>query len=487
MKVNLMYQEQDFVFNEKERQDDTLIKDLELDRILEVMSGKDLYVKAVCTKVLLTPLATMEEINFRQEIARDCLEHPEEVRQLYAFCDKLDEKKRAVWGILSSVYSSATFSNAVEIVQIYMNGFKKICCMIDQKIQYFHSKGFLNFSASMKEELPDEYIEDTFKLLKELKNEKEMYISAQFGENLQGVFYTYRRKTKSDTYLRWLIAPVYTIADRDERGEEDISRRKDKAIDEAANALAQTAEHMEHFFEQLKCETAFYVGIINLYENIKKLGLPFCFPEMTDPCEKTRSWTDLGDLSLALLKQSKIVGNQIEPCKKQLYIITGANQGGKTTFLRSIGQAQLMAQSGMFVCASQFQSPIKTQIYTHFKKEEDTTIKSGRLDEEMDRMSKIVDVIQKHALVLFNESFSSTNEREGSKIFQQITEALLESEIEIFSVTHLYTYAMEFQKEGKAEYLIAERKENGERSFSIVPGVPKETAFSKDIYKKIFG
>ena len=486
MKVNLMYETKDFKFDENEDLSCDLIKDLEFDRILDCMADGDKYVKAVVTKAFLTPLKTPEEIVFRQEILKDCLAHPQEIQTLYGFSDIFKERKRKVWGILSSAYSSATFSSAAEVLRIYMDGLYELRAMSDDKLSKFQSRGFLDFASCIQKELTDEYLKETTKLLKELKDEKEMLISAKFGEDLQGVSYVYRRKSESASHLRWWMAPSYTIPDRDERGGDDISRRKDLAIDEAANALAQAAESLEKFFEQLKCELALYVGAIRLYEALTKSGAQLCFADMLPSSEKTRRWSELSDVSLSLLKNGKVVGNKIEECEKQLFIITGANQGGKTTFLRSMGQAQVMAQSGLFVCAREFKAPVRRKIFTHFKKEEDDTIKSGKLDEELGRLSRIVDEIEPESMILFNESFSSTNEREGSEIFRQITNAFLESEIEIFSVTHLYAYAMEFEEEKKATYLRAERKEDGERTFVLVPGVPKETAFSEDIYKKIF-
>ncbi len=65
------------------------------------------------------------------------------------------------------------------------------------------------------------------------------------------------------------------------------------------------------------------------------------------------------------------------------FYVTGANQGGKSTFLRSIGLSQLMMQCGMFVPAKYLCSNICESIFTHYKREEDTTMSSGKLDEEL--------------------------------------------------------------------------------------------------------
>ncbi|MGC4018852.1 MAG: hypothetical protein QM793_06285 [Muricomes sp.] len=191
-------------------------------------------------------------------------------------------------------------------------------------------------------------------------------------------------------------------------------------------------------------------------------------------------------MSLGLMKAVTVAGNNLDTENKRLYIITGANQGGKSTFLRSIGQAQLMAQSGMFVGADSFSAPVCRGVFSHFKKEEDTTMKSGKLDEELTRMNELAGHLEEHALMLFNESFAATNEREGSEICLQITQALIENGVEVFSVTHLYTYAVSFLGDGEVQYLRAQRLENGERTFKIVPGEPLHTAFGEDLYQKIF-
>jgi DNA mismatch repair ATPase MutS len=73
---------------------------------------------------------------------------------------------------------------------------------------------------------------------------------------------------------------------------------------------------------------------------------------------------------------------------------------------------------------------------------------SGKFDEELGRMSEIVDAITPNSIVLFNESFAATNEREGSEIARQIVNALLEKQVKVFYVTHLYELAHGFHDKG---------------------------------------
>jgi len=148
-----------------------------------------------------------------------------------------------------------------------------------------------------------------------------------------------------------------------------------------------------------------------------------------------------------------------------------------------------MMQCGMFVPAELFCASPCDGLFTHYKREEDVSMASGKFDEELSRMSEIVEHITPNAMLLFNESFAATNEREGSEIASQIVSALLERRIKVFFVTHLYEFAHRFsaKRTGNAIFLRAERRADGTRTFKVVEGEPLETSFGEDLYASIFG
>jgi DNA mismatch repair ATPase MutS len=132
---------------------------------------------------------------------------------------------------------------------------------------------------------------------------------------------------------------------------------------------------------------------------------------------------------------------------------------------------------------------VRGGVFTHYRREEDVTMESGKLDEELSRMSDIVDKITPNAMVLFNESFAATNEREGSEIARQITNALIESGIKAVFVTHLYEFAhgLYEKKMQNAMFLRAERRADGTRTFRLTEGEPLQTSYGKDVYESVFG
>jgi DNA mismatch repair ATPase MutS len=262
------------------------------------------------------------------------------------------------------------------------------------------------------------------------------------------------------------------------------------AIEVSASLPMRSAKPpvMCEFFSMLRAELAFYVGCVNLHEQLVRKGEPTCMPVPAAGDEQRSSFRGLYDVGLTLTVDRRVVGNDANADRKDLVIITGPNNGGKSTFLRSVGLAQLMMQSGMFVPAESFRASVCDDLFTHYKREEDVSMKSGKFDEELSRMSEIVDRIAARSMILFNESFAATNEREGSEIARQIVAALLEKGVRAFFVTHMYELARGFYEKngGGALFLRAGREADGGRTFRLIEGEPLPTSFGEDLYRAIF-
>ncbi|MBQ2032541.1 MAG: hypothetical protein II483_10085, partial [Lachnospiraceae bacterium] len=201
----------------------------------------------------------------------------------------------------------------------------------------------------------------------------------------------------------------------------------------------------------------------------------------------------LRELTMALTQRVNVIGNTCELRGKDVLIVTGANQGGKSTFLRSVSLAQVMMQSGLPVAASQFQSGIFPRIFVQFTRREDSAMNSGRLDEELRRMNGIVEHVGDGSLVILNESFATTTEKEGSVIAYDIIRALAEAGVRVLTVTHLLSFAKRVYEEEKnvpdspVEFLSAERLPDGTRTFRMIRSEPELTSFGLDLYDAVVG
>ena len=494
MKAFLMYKDQDF---DRERKlppnAQALTQDLELNTLFNAMALGDKFVFEVATKAVLSSLSDLDTIRYRQHILQDCLKNASIVRDIYTIAvESIESEKKHYFGFFRS--PNSILYRSLEVLQMFVGMLKKLKQIADEHADTFESEGFTAFFAMLNKELGDDYFASVQHHLRELKFRNGVLMSAELGKGNQGTNYILRKPPdQKQGWIERIFAekpPIYSfaIADRDESGAQALSGLKDRGINLVANALAQSTDHILSFFTMLRTELAFYVGCLNVHGQLAQRGEPMSFPLPAASGERRHSFKGLYDVCLALTMGQKVVGNDVNADSKDLVIITGANQGGKSTFLRSIGLAQLMMQCGMFVPAESFCANVCESLFTHYKRKEDASMKSGKLDEELSRMSDIVDKITSHSMVLFNESFAATNEREGSEIARQIICAILEKRIKVFFVTHLYEFAHGFydKKMENAMFLRAERRSDGKRTFKVIEGEPLQTSYGEDLYHRIF-
>jgi DNA mismatch repair ATPase MutS len=498
MKAFLMFKDQDFDLQQPSPwHEQDLSKDLELNTLLKAMAMEDEFLLEVTRKAILASLTDCDQILYRQAILKDCLKNSAVIRDIYTVAEAaiLDEKKHYL--SLFSQYPAAILHRSLEVMQLFLNRLKKLKQIAEAHSQQFESEGFARFFTMLIDELSAEYFASVENHLRQLEFRQGILLSAQLGKGLKGSrFVLHKPKDQKQNWLEWIKQALgrrydddtYYISDRDESGIRAYSELKDSGLNLVANALAQANDHILNFFKMLQTELAFYIGCLNLQELLLAKGMLFCFPLPVAASQRRHSFQGLYDICLALTMEQKVVGNALNAESKDLMLITGANQGGKSTFLRSVGQAQLMMQCGMFVPAAAFSANICEGIFTHYKREEDVSMNSGKLDEELNRMNMIANRITPNALLLFNESFAATNEREGSEIAGQITCALVEKRIKVFFVTHLYEFAHSLYRQQRENvlFLRAERQTDGVRTFKISQGEPLQTSFGQDLYNRIF-
>jgi len=472
-----------------------VMQDLELHTLLSAMANGDPFLYDVGRKALFSGVHNdIETILYRQEVLKDCLRNPAVLRELYAIVvDAIEKKKKQYFGFLSR-YPASILSGSVALLQMFSGALRKLKGIADVHASDFASRGLTALFAMLQKEFNDEYFASIQDHLRELRFRAGVLVSAELGEHLDGTNYVLRLEPdKRPNWVKWILgkgSPAFTfrLHERDDAGARILSEMRDRGINLVANALAQSTEHILSFFDMLRTELAFYVGCLNLHDRLATLGTSTCFPHPQGAGTRVHRFSTLRDVSLLLTMNANVVGNTVDAYGKNLVMITGANQGGKSTFLRSVGLAQLMMQAGMFVTAESFTASLCAGLFTHYKREEDTAMKSGKLDEELARMSAIVEAIRPDAMILFNESFASTNEREGSELARQIVCALLERRIKVFYVTHLYDLAHGFFETRSSDtvFLRAERHMDGTRSFQLIEGEPLQTSYGEDLYREIF-
>jgi len=190
----------------------------------------------------------------------------------------------------------------------------------------------------------------------------------------------------------------------------------------------------------------------------------------------------------------QIVDNDLDfDCEKNLYILTGANRGGKTTVTQAIGLLHVLAQGGIFVPAKEFSFTPVDCIFTHYPADEDKTLDFGRLGEECNRFRELFGQCTENSLLLLNETFSTTSFEEGFFIAKDAVRAILKKGTRCIYNTHMHKLAQDLDslneesaKEGatyRAASLVA-LSDGGQRSFKVKVAPPQGMSYAQDIARK---
>lgn len=547
MRVNLLYRDRDpdRLNGEAYYDPESIIKDLGLERLflsagqrvilehgeVKLYDKEDPYISETMRKVMMIPLASAEETVYRQEVMKDCLRQEEILRELY----RISSETLMKWDVLGRGAREKTQQRnpAVKLteelltVQLFCDSLKEIRELFTRKnpqtgktpAEECRSEGFRGLYERLCAAFPEERENTVRKVLADVSfftdggDESDPWEQQTLKPRIvlecgleDGLKFSSMKLAEVSSEPMRFYRPGTTMKKLQEfrysRIPDSFSVERDMHLNEQAkllefgvvsylkeNILGGVLEEFRPFFDRLKRQTAFYLGAVQLIDHIRSRGMDFCFPEVSD--RETLEFRELRECVTGLERRVKMIGNTCSLNGERLLIVTGANQGGKSTFLRSIGIAQVMMQSGLPVAAEAFRGGLFPRIFVHFTRREDSSMNSGRLDEELGRMNRIVEQIGDGSLLLLNESFATTTEKEGSVIAYDIVRALTEAGAKILMVTHLLSFAKRVYEETKddpesgAAFLSAERKPDGTRTFRMIRHTPEMTSFGLDLYEEI--
>lgn len=539
MKVCLLYPHKDWNDTKKYSDEWNIITDLGLQTIFnecgkEVVWDKegrvkkilpaDSFLQRTMRSVMMVPLLTEREIVYRQEIMADALSNQELIRALYVFsCEMLKQ-----WEQLGRRTTSKTPGNSdskgrlisdIEVLRHLVRSLSALKQLMGNEIDRLHSEGFQALHRRLCEEFSEEKEQNLSRVLEgvafyadagvtsddtETVGRPRIVLSCDLTEGLkcnnfvlddiQTKLIKYRNPKGIIKKVQGYIGsftPDSVSTQKSMQITEQVAELEYEVVRYVINACKSFEDFVGEYFDQLRLQLAFYLGAINISQQMKRFGVAHCFPTVV---EKDRlCFTELKEFVMCMGQRVEPVGNTGEIIRRMLVIVTGANQGGKSTFLRSVAVAQVMLQCGLFVPAERFESGIFPSLFTHFTRREDSQMNSGRLDEELGRMNQIIENLGTSSLVFLNESFATTTEKEGSVIAYDITKALVEAGVKVLTVTHLLSFAQRVYQETQdaeettVEFLSAERLPDGSRTYRMLQHEPELTSFGMDLFEEIIG
>ncbi len=233
--------------------------------------------------------------------------------------------------------------------------------------------------------------------------------------------------------------------------ENELVRDLQRLIDRVVTPLGKSIERyvwvQTRAFAALEAELSFLLNGVTLVERLRAAGLPTCRPQIAPIEERVCTMQDGYNASLALRTarstDTRIVTNTVsfEPVGGMVWVLTGPNRGGKTTYARAVGLAHILAQAGLHVPARTARiSPIDA-LWTHFPTLETTTPGEGRLDDEAIRLAGIFAAATPYSLILLNEVLNGTSTVEALGLAYDALRGLRLLGARAIYVTHLHELA----------------------------------------------
>ena len=427
-------------------------RDLNLDRVVDAVVAR-------AAEYELAPffhlrLDDVDEVLYRQEVMRD-LERSEGLRQAIAsFASSMRAMRMHRERAQKSFYKQEKERWALEAMSGYANALERLAK--DLRQSGTTSRGLVAFGdylAALVGGAPFKSLAaDTHAVLADLAG-------IRYGVYLKGNSVTVRQydgEADFSAMVEATFAKFRQGTTRDYRAQfgtssTSINHVEAQILERVALLFPEVFQTLERYVEahaddtdpcvlQFDREIHFYLAWFAHMQACRQRGLQFCYPQVTRS-DKAIEGSDVFDLALAtrmLEKGGRVICNDFHlDGAERIFVVSGPNHGGKTTFARTLGQMHWLASLGLPVPGTQARLFLCDQIFTHFEREEDITSLRGKLKDDLVRIHRILEQATPDSLVIMNEIFASTTLQDATWLCCKVMARLSELDLLAVCVTFL--------------------------------------------------
>jgi DNA mismatch repair ATPase MutS len=411
--------------------------DLNLDQIVAaVTAGKDEY---DLTPFFHAPLHDADAVSFRHEVMRD-LEDPCLFGKITTFARSMQEVRKHLAQLGARYYEHQKERWFLDAVNLYCGAVTRL--VEDLSAATFGSRGLRafrgylegyassrRFTALMEE---GKQLEAALCAIRydvfirgprvEVRNDAgcpdySVEVQATFERFRQGTVKEYRFSFDTSPEINHIEAQIL----------DGVALLHKETFSKLAAFYAAEKDFLDPTVAAFDREIQFYVAYLEYIAQLKKAGLDFCYPSIAISRKEVYDY-DGFDLALA----GKLLGAQAAPvCNdfhlrdpERIIVVSGPNQGGKTTFARTFGQLHYLASLGCPVPGRKARLYLADRIFTHFEREERMTSLRGKLEDDLVRIHEILQAATPRSIIVINEIFASTALRDAILLSRRIAAAI---------------------------------------------------------------
>jgi DNA mismatch repair protein MutS len=414
--------------------------DLNLDQIIDAATaGKEEY---SLKPFFYTSLDHVDAIRYRHEVFRD-LENKDLFENIKSFAQKMRAMREHLARANKLYYKYQKERWFLEAIEIYCDAIH--CLAHDLSLADLKSRGFLAFrdylTSYVQSDRFTSLLAETRKLfdglsavaycilikdgsLRVRKYESEI----DYSVDVEETFEKFKQGTVKDYRVQFFDSPA------------DMNHVEAAVLDLVAklypdtfldldNYCMKNSNYLDETIGVFDREIQFYVAYLEFIDLFKRGGLKFCYPQISNRTKKVYD-NEGFDLALAhklLAENSSVVCNDFYlRDKERIIVVSGPNQGGKTTFARTFGQLHYLAGVGCPVPGREAQLFLFDRLFTHFEKEEDIKNLRGKLQDDLIRIHSILDQATSNSIIIMNEIFTSTTLQDEIFLSKKVMERIIE-------------------------------------------------------------
>lgn len=418
-------------------QDPDFFTDLNLDQIVQsITASRAEYNLAPFFRMLLP---TVSAVIYRQEVLRD-LGDVDLVRTIDSFAVGMRKTRERLAQAANLHYEKQKQGWHLDAVDCYVNCVRTFTGDLDRT--RLQSRGFRAFYDHLTALTTSEEFTNLLAVTRELKDQLQnvaycmhiqddrITVSAysqepDFSSEVSATFERFQQRAARDYRVNF---PGWADMNHVEAGVLDMVTRLYAGT---FSALAEDNTRHRDFFDPgivaFDREIQFYLGYREFTGVLEKSGCGFCYPKVCLQSEEISAQQTF-DIALAnklAASASPIVCNDFSlSCQERIFVVSGPNQGGKTTFARTFGQVHYLANLGLTVPGTHAKLSLFDSIFTHFEREENLRDLTGKLKDDLQRIHRILESATSRSIIIMNEIFTSTTLDDavflGSKVLEAV-------------------------------------------------------------------